>query len=268
MARQGERRPIDQSKLEYAANLPTWIDDLDSPNYSQEVVEVIKYFLAHSPCADVSARRVSLTSCGWPKDTPSRDSLFMRSMLAEAHLVLGESYFTCGKREEELDLFSNAGMGSDFYETSATNRVALVSSGNPAMDLFKAIRNSLAHFRFCLVSKPDTLYLAMENGVPGKNGFEVKARLFLSIKTLQTWIELIHDGKARMKAEEEREYARQKELEERLLLAIDAGEVKKEGDIAPLLNLKKAEAKRILVKLKKGGLVEYVPQKRRWERLY
>lgn len=268
MAKPRERKPIDPSKLEYAANLPTWIDELDSSNYSQEASEVIKYFLAYSPCAGVSARRVSLTSRGWPTDTPRKDDLFMRSMLAEAHLVSGENYFTCGKREEELDLFSNAGMGSDFYETAATNRVALVSSGNPAMDLFKAIRNSLAHFRFCLVSKSNTLYLAMENGVLSGQRFEVKARLFLSINTLQAWIELIRDGKARMKAEEERESARQRELEERLLRAIDAGEVKKEGDIAPLLSIKKAEAKRILGKLRGEGRVKYASQKRCWERLF
>lgn len=267
MANQRERKSVDRSKLEFADNVPPWIDDLGTPGYSREVRKVIEYFLAYSPCPSLSARRIALTSCGWPSDTPSKDSLFVRSLLDEAGLVLGVNYFTCCKREEEIELFSAAEMGSDFCATTSSNRIALVGNGNLAMDLFRSMRNALAHFRFCLVPKSGSLFLAMENGVPTKQGFEVKARLFLSIETLEAWIELIKGGRVRMQAEEKRKEAKQKQLEERLVKAIEAGDVKAQRDVAANLGINKAEAKRILGNLKDQQRIRYVPQTHRWEAL-
>lgn len=265
MANRRERKSVDRSKLEFADNVPTWIDDLGAPGYSQEVREVIEYFLAYSPCPGLSSRRIALTSCGWPTDTPSKDSLFVRSLLEEADLSLDANYFMRSKREDEIELFSAAEMGSDFCTTTSSNRIALVGNGNLAMDLFRSIRNALAHFRFCLVPKSGSLFLAMENGVPSKQGFEVKARLFLSIEALEAWIELIKDGRARMQAEEKRKEAKQKQLEERLIQAIEAGDVKTQRDVATNLGIKKAEAKRILGNLKDQQRIRYVPQTHRWE---
>ena len=93
----------------------------------------------------------------------------------------------------------------------------------------------------------------------------MKARLFLSIEALEAWIELIKDGRARMQAEEKRKEAKQKQLEERLIQAIEAGDVKTQRDVATNLGIKKAEAKRILGNLKDQQRIRYVPQTHRWE---
>ena len=259
-----KQRQVDETKLEFAIHPPAWVDSLESPAYTEEIKELLEFFLAYSPCRGVSARGVSLARYGWSADTPKKGGLFAREFFAAAGLEAGVNYFTCTKREEELDLFQQAEMDAEFHSDCRGNRVALISSGNLILDIFKAIRNAIAHFRFCLVERSGTTYIAMENGVPKGDRFEVKARIFLSIDTLGAWVDLAKSGKEREAAELQRMEDERKALEEKLYSAVLAGEVRKADDSAVVLGLKKSESKKILMGLKNQKRIEYSNKQKRW----
>ncbi len=106
----------------------------------------------------------------------------------------------------------------------------------------------------------------MENGLPKKDRFEVKARIFLSVNTLRVWIDLVKSGKEREAAESQCLEDERKALEKKLYSAVLAGKVKKEADSAAILELKKADARKILMSLKEQKLIEYSRKRRCWAR--
>ncbi len=265
------RKKVDKSKLEYGVHPPVWVTPLANNTFSNAKVErVLNFFLVQTPCKLVSARRVLLTEYGWDEETPSKGGYLEKNLFAIAGLKKDINLFIGKNREDEQGLFERSHMDSVFYESCMTNRVAFISGGNTLLDLFRTIRNAIAHFRFELFERDGKTFLAMENGLPNPSGlFEVKARLFLDVDTLVAWIDFIETGAAKEKEErklqEMFEIKRQDELVKHALCLIGQGKISKQADLQEQCALSTAETRKLISTLKEKGLAEYSRSIRQWK---
>lgn len=259
-----ERKPIDQSKLEMGINPPSWVDSFDDAKYTDAICKVLTFFLAYTPVKGTSARGIPLTEYGWSSDTPKKKSIFTQLMLRRANLEINDSLFSGEKREDECALFEKAGMGPDFFKTCSSNRIALISSGSFPIDILKAIRNSIAHTRFIVVDLDEGPFLAMENGMPKGDSFEVKARLFLSVSTLEAWTELIRQGKEAEESEIKRLSDAENTLKRNLLQAIRDGQIATYESAMNSFELNKGKTSKLFRELKGEGLIDFSRKKHCW----
>lgn len=108
------------------------------------------------------------------------------------------------------------------------------------------------------------MFVAMENGLPKKERFEVKARIFLRVETLKELVALVKNGSAKEAAEALRIAEERTHLEEKLYAEVLAGNIKKATDAYTVLGLKKSESNKVLACLKKQGRIEYLRKQKRW----
>lgn len=265
------RKNVDKSKLEYGAHPPVWVTPFTSSSlYTTKVEHVLNFFLVQTPCKLVSARGILLTKYGWETETPSKGGYLEKNLFAIAGLERNINLFIGKSREDERTLFERSHMDSHFYESCMTNHVAFISGGNTLLDLFRTIRNAMAHFRFELLERDGKTFLAMENGLPNSSGsFEVKARLFLDIDTLVAWIDFIKTGAAKEKEERELQemldIKRQDELVKHALCLIGKGKISRQADLQEQCALSAAETRKLILTLKEKGLAEYSHSIRQWK---
>ena len=165
-------------------------------------------------------------------------------------------------------------MPGNFASTCTSNRVVALINSNFVLDLFRIIRNSLAHCRFQLVEKNGVDFIAFENGMPGKDligadSFEVSSRLFLKCSTLIDWIavvksEAIYEAEeiARKKETSEREWENKRQL---VLSRISSGFYSNKDDLGKDCELSKRNLDKLLGELKAQGLIAYSRSNRKWE---
>lgn len=259
----------DQSKLEFANHPPKWVGDLDSPLLSPEIKSALEFYVAYCPCKGVSARGVNFSQYGWSSDNPKKNDYLYKRLFEVAGLEVGRNLFVGKKREDEKALFASASMGSNFYAECNGNRIAVISSGNLILDLCRSLRNGIAHCRFDFFKHGNDIYLALENGETRGNQFEVKARYFISVSVLSSWVEVIKNesGIEKRLIEEERirEQVEIEELAGRALKLIEAGRMHRVADLETNLGFSKKDCGRVVGYLKSQGLAEYSNNKKCWK---
>lgn len=191
-----------------------------------------------------------------------------------ANLCDGSTLFTATRKEEMKNRFVDADMPGNFASTCTSNRVVALINSNFVLDLFRIIRNSLAHCRFQLVEKNGVDFIAFENGMPGKDligadSIEVSSRLFLKCSTLIDWIavvksEAIYEAEeiARKKETSEREWENKRQL---VLSRISSGPYSNKDDLGKDCELSKRNLDKLLGELKAQGLIAYSRSNRKWE---
>lgn len=167
MAEKKRRKPVDKTKIEYVEPKPSWIKAVKVNDHNDVMGSIIQFFLAESPCKGVSSRGISLLDYGWADSVPPKSGYLHRRLLEVANLCDGSTLFTATRKEEMKNRFVDADMPGNFASTCTSNRVVALINSNFVLDLFRIIRNSLAHCRFQLVEKNGVDFIAFENGMPG-----------------------------------------------------------------------------------------------------
>lgn len=185
MAEKKRRKPVDKTKIEYVEPKPSWIKAVKVNDPNDVMGSIIQFFLVESPCKGVSSRGISLLDYGWADSVPPKSGYLHQRLLEVANLRDGSTLFTATRKEEMKNRFVDADMPGNFASTCTSNRVVALINSNFVLDLFRIIRNSLAHCRFQLVEKNGVDFIAFENGMPGKDiigadSFEVSSRFFLN----------------------------------------------------------------------------------------
>lgn len=274
MAEKKRRKPVDKTKIEYVEPKPSWIKAVKVNDHNDVMGSIIQFFLVESPCKGVSSRGLSLLDYGWVDSVPPKSGYLHRRLLEVANLCDGSTLFTATRKEEMKKRFVDAGMPGNFASTCTSNRVVALINSNFVLDIFRIIRNSLAHCRFQLVDKNGVDFIAFENGMPGKDligadAFEVSSRLFLKCSTLIDWIavvksEAIYEAEeiARKKETSEREWENKRQL---VLSRISNGSYSNKDDLGKDCELSKRSLDKLLGELKAQGLIAYSRSNRKWE---
>ena len=180
--------PIHSSWL----NIPVPIEYED-----KDLMEIISFFVIHSPCDGQSAKQISLTDRGW-KPKPWYSPKYLKDKLDKAiwegkprMLKMCESKSILHAELNSFDL------DNDFYTSRDTQRAAYVRINAPNcsseyMSLFYHIRNSLAHGRITMFPAANNdITFVMEDGAKDKNDFEVSARIIINKSSLVRIIDLL-----------------------------------------------------------------------------
>ncbi len=267
----GKSRKVDENKLEWGELRPAWITSLTDSACKEIISTIVDFFVVENPCKGVSTRGVALSEYGWLKDNPPKGGYLERRLLESAGFVPDQTFFTGLRREDMREVFSKSGMSKSFAYDFASNRAAMLVSGNTVMCFLKTIRNSLAHCRFEAMDKNGCIYFVLENGVANGDRFEVKARIVIKAKTLLQWIEII---KTEADKEIEEEHAKKRaELElmnarcRAVLDLASRGLVEKEDDLIDVKGMEKRDVSKVISHLKDQKLIEYSSKERMWRTL-
>ena len=258
-----ERKKRDLSHVEFAEHPPKWVkqSDVSFIRETEDIREVIRFFVVNSPCANVSARGIDLTKYNWREKNPPKDKYLYNRLLSVAELFENDSLFIGESVDTTKDLFSTAGMKDDFWRKYTSNRIAIVNGGNLIMTIFKVIRNCFAHCRFTVVSHNVDYIIAMENGVASGERFEVKGRLILKLSTLVEWIRIIKEEHSDAE-EHERSIAIQ--VEAALMNVIRVHGNEKIYEIIDKVPFDKSIVKEAKKRLITNGVIEYSSKEKKW----
>ena len=173
---------------------PDWVKDNNIFFEDERFIRIIKFFVVHCPCNDVSAKQISLSDYGW--SNPWSKPYYLNKQLKE---VANKDLLLCvasnyDNMEKELH---NAALYPMFPSDLSNERICIYDcKKNQFMSIFYHIRNAFAHGRFDFRILNDEEYYILEDVQPRKNTRELKvsARMILKKSTLIKWIDIIENG--------------------------------------------------------------------------
>ena len=251
-------KSVDKTKLEFGAHPPVWCNAL-SVEEEETIKEIYKFFVVNTPCKDVSAMSVPISSYGWTEDTPPKDGYLQKRICEAAGLVKDSNLFIGNEREDMKALFTAAAMDESFTDKYTENRIAILINGNLLMELFRNIRNSFAHCRFCLKKVEGDMIFAMENGAVNGSTCEIKSRMIIKKSTFEEWIRIIKNEaateKALLKAEQEK-------LKQDIIATVSNEEVRSIAQLATLIGTEE----NVINSFNKNnkGIIEYSRHEKKW----
>lgn len=252
-----EKKVVNVEKLEMTNFIPSWISDGDLLNMDEDTKKIIYFFVAETPCKDESARGKTLSQYGWDKSAPPKNGEFEKKLFEIAELT-EENLFFESKREEMKELFNKTGMTSTFYKKLDGNFIVSLRNGNSVLEIFRHIRNSLAHLRFEIKNTGTETFFIFEDGTKFRRQFEVKARMILKKETLLKWIEWIKTGAEKIK---EQVLEKEAEIENEILEFIKNNNVQSVEKIAQELEYEKRQVGNAIKRMKEQNKIEYKNKK-------
>lgn len=248
------KKQVDIEKLEMTEFIPNWISDGDILNMDEDTRKIIYFFVAETPCKNESARGKTLSQYGWENDDPPKEGNFEEGLFEIAGLTK-ENLFFESKREKMKERFNETGMTGAFYEKLGGNFIVSLVNRNRVLDIFRHIRNSIAHLRFDIKNTELGTFFIFEDGAQNGKKFEVKARMILKKETLLKWIEWIKTGTEEVKKQTQ-------EMDNKILEFVKNNSVQSMGEISEKLKYRKNKVENAIKRLKEQNKIEY--RNRKW----
>lgn len=248
------KKQVDIEKLEMTEFIPNWISDGDILNMDEDTRKIIYFFVAETPCKNESARGKTLSQYGWENDDPPKEGNFEEGLFEIAGLTK-ENLFFESKREKMKERFNETGMTGAFYEKLGGNFIVSLVNRNRVLDIFRHIRNSIAHLRFDIKNTELGTFFIFEDGAQNGKKFEVKARMILKKETLLKWIEWIKTGTEEVKKQIQ-------EMDNKILEFVKNNSVQSMGEISEKLKYRKNKVENAIKRLKEQNKIEY--RNRKW----
>ena len=248
------KKQVDIEKLEMTEFIPNWISDGDILNMDEDTRKIIYFFVAETPCKNESARGKTLSQYGWENDDPPKEGNFEEGLFEIAGLTK-ENLFFESKREKMKERFNETGMTGAFYEKLGGNFIVSLVNQNRVLDIFRHIRNSIAHLRFDIKNTELGTFFIFEDGAQNGKKFEVKARMILKKETLLKWIEWIKTGTEEVKKQIQ-------EMDNKILEFVKNNSVQSMGEISEKLKYRKNKVENAIKRLKEQNKIEY--RNRKW----
>lgn len=248
------KKQVDIEKLEMTEFIPNWISDGDILNMDEDTRKIIYFFVAETPCKNESARGKTLSQYGWENDDPPKEGNFEEGLFEIAGLTK-ENLFLELKREKMKERFNETGMTGAFYEKLGGNFIVSLVNRNRVLDIFRHIRNSIAHLRFDIKNTELGTFFIFEDGAQNGKKFEVKARMILKKETLLKWIEWIKTGTEEVKKQTQ-------EMDNKILEFVKNNSVQSMGEISEKLKYRKNKVENAIKRLKEQNKIEY--RNRKW----
>lgn len=248
------KKQVDIEKLEMTEFVPNWISDGDILNMDEDTRKIIYFFVAETPCKNESARGKTLSQYGWENDDPPKEGNFEEGLFEIAGLTK-ENLFFESKREKMKERFNETGMTGAFYEKLGGNFIVSLVNRNRVLDIFRHIRNSIAHLRFDIKNTELGTFFIFEDGAQNGKKFEVKARMILKKETLLKWIEWIKTGTEEVKKQIQ-------EMDNKILEFVKNNSVQSMGEISEKLKYRKNKVENAIKRLKEQNKIEY--RNRKW----
>ena len=248
------KKQVDIEKLEMTEFIPNWISDGDILNMDEDTRKIIYFFVAETPCKNESARGKTLSQYGWENDDPPKEGNFEEGLFEIAGLTK-ENLFFESKREKMKERFNETGMTGAFYEKLGGNFIVSLVNRNRVLDIFRHIRNSIAHLRFDIKNTEFGTFFIFEDGAQNGKKFEVKARMILKKETLLKWIEWIKTGTEEVKKQTQ-------EMDNKILEFVKNNSVQSMGEISEKLKYRKNKVENAIKRLKEQNKIEY--RNRKW----
>lgn len=186
-----------------------WLENDIDIYEDQDLYEIVKFFVLHSPCNGDSYRANCLTKYGW-KEKPWYVPSYLKDKIDDLIFGTNERIFYVAKNSDEfydIVLTNKKYFGNDFYLEHKTQRILVrkhyaLDCSNAYMSLFHHIRNCLAHYRIAMypTKSQDVMYV-MEDGDIKEDKFRVNARIVILKSSLLKII-----NRLKTKPEEEPNY--------------------------------------------------------------
>lgn len=247
------KKQVDIEKLEMTEFIPNWISDGDILNMDEDTRKIIYFFVAETPCKNESARGKTLSQYGWENDDPPKEGNFEEGLFEIAGLTKENLFFEL-KREKMKERFNETGMTGAFYEKLGGNFIVSLVNRNRVLDIFRHIRNSIAHLRFDIKNTELGTFFIFEDGAQNGKKFEVKARMILKKETLLKWIEWIKTGTEEVKKQTQ-------EMDNKILEFVKNNSVQSMEEISEKLKYRKNKVENAIKRLKEQNKIEYKNKK-------
>lgn len=179
----------------YTEKNPTWLEWIASEKFNdKELFRIVTFYVFHSPCDKLSARRKTLQEYGWknPWKKPYKLNIQLKEASSNFNLL-----YSVDKYEKMSETLEKSNLLYNFPSDFMTERICIHDSQkNQFMSVFYHIRNSLAHGRLNMINIDGECIFVFEDGsIEKKNGlFKVSARMILRKRTLLNWIDIIESG--------------------------------------------------------------------------
>lgn len=147
---------------------------------------ILDFYLFHCPVDNQSVRGKNFSEFGWSGQ--KRFAKLKALMLSAASSELKDRYKSCNKNDIE-DVIKKFGL--NIQKPNLTEAVVFLSSEDRTVmgSLYRAIRHSLAHGSFTIMTYNKERYYLLENF----DGY-CKARLILKESTLLKWVSIVKEG--------------------------------------------------------------------------
>ena len=173
---------------------PNWLEWIAPEEFNDsELFKIVTFYVFHSPCEGLSARKKTLQEYGWktPWRKPYKLNIQLKNASSNPKLIYSaEKYDKMSETLEKSNLLYN--FPSDFM----TERICIYDSQkNQFMSVFYHIRNSFAHGRLNMIKiNKECIFILEDGSVEKKSGqFKVSARMILRKRTLLNWIDIIEN---------------------------------------------------------------------------
>lgn len=179
---------------------PKWINWIAPDRFNdKDLFRIVIFFVFHSPCANLSSMRKTLSEYGW--NTPWKKPYYLNRQLRQAASNYEIIYSAKGYNEMDRAL-EKAALKENFPSDFSHERICIYDNqGNQFLSVFYHIRNAFAHCRLNMVDADGECVFALEDVQPNNNSdcLKVSARMILRKSTLLKWIELIENGECEYK---------------------------------------------------------------------
>lgn len=177
---------------------PNWVNESDYALIAPYAEKLYRFYVLENPVDRLSAHCVGLAERGWesPWKYPEHLNRKIKDASNSAHL-----FFSAARLEDVEDALKRAGLLEAHEIPEYETACFFNSERNQVMSCFCHIRNSFCHGRFKAFARNGEPWLALEDkstqGVKGKDGKKLSARMVLRLSTLLQWIDIVEGGPER-----------------------------------------------------------------------
>ena len=189
-----KNKKIDLNNYILVDETENWLlTEIPSSFCDSEFMQIIIFYVLHSPCKQGSYSPVPLDKYGWTNPWHSKK---FKDTLRNIASFNDETYQYTESHEKFKELWESTEIQNNFYDLCEGEFAIFshVGETNPFLDLFHHIRNAIAHGRFTAKKHNHNFYIYMEDAKTVRGKIAVNARIMLKKSTLIKWIDMIEAG--------------------------------------------------------------------------
>ncbi|MGN0562398.1 MAG: hypothetical protein ACI4K6_06285 [Candidatus Fimenecus sp.] len=170
-----------------------WLEWIADEKFNDaDLFRIVKFFVFHSPCPNLSARGKSLHEYGW--NNPWKNPYWLNKQLCQ--VSSSQKLVFSSKTVKDIDsVLAEADLLHNFPHNFERERICIYDNkSNQFMSIFYHIRNALAHGRLNMKDIHGSCIFVFEDVKKRGNELFVTARMIIKKETLLKWIDIIEQG--------------------------------------------------------------------------
>lgn len=172
-----------------------FVNSINNEFITDNYRSILHFYIVETLCDSLSYKGKSVKSLGWSKNVWKKDKLkkLLISIIAEKRKN-DEFLFYAKKIFDIKTGVKLLGMEKGFHRGIQEKiLVYKMPKYSQIESIFYHIRNSLAHGRFQIYKRNDSVVYVLESGFKKEDDLELRARIILKEETLIRWMEIIRN---------------------------------------------------------------------------